>query len=613
MAPAFLLLMCVSLVGSATLPQQVDMCAQSQMSNLTAVGDSALVATSSTLAGSNCTIRVPGVLGASLAVEWKSFLLSPDNYVTVLQDDGAVLLAAATGTTAPPPVASAASRGVTIIYDARVSDPHDSGAGDGVVALVTAQAPAGSGDAVVACAAATSCGECLDVTGCAWCADNSSSMGAASGSACQWTGVSAMLDLDGSVTFSTVAAPAAACAVNSSVTAAAVCATLTDAASNILRSSGGDLTASAPFGLGAAFSQLYVTGDGSRLYPLLAVIVGFHLVSLLLLVMVISKVRFSSRTGVRVSVVTELAGFFLCICRLLELWAQLILENIALTHVSGLSAFINAPISLVQVLITVATAASTAQFSLLAILAYMAHVIPLNAKHGFCALTLLFGPLVILESFVSVISYTERGRLIALMQLGPDSFGNSLKALQGVPSFFPPVLADTCELPDSQLTLSGARMPAVNPQFVPLFYLIGAGTQALAAVVSSSATCSTLRASNAEMATVRSALTWNAVGVAVTMFSLPVEAAAVWTALCAPVPQKLFDLKFFALTIVPAAMQIAGLSIVFVSALAQLRSETKGTVAPAPAAADAAFKTPVKEKQKESASDQNAHLRVRSP
>ena len=578
------------------------------MSTLTAKGDSALVATSSILGGSNCSLHFNGVLGASLAVEWKSFLISPDNSVAVVQDDGAVLLAAATGTTAPPPVASASSLGLTIVYDARVSDPHDSAAGDGVLALVTVQTPSDSGNANVACAAATSCVKCLDVIGCAWCSDNSSSVGANSDGACQWTGVSASLNLDGSVMLSTVAAPEAVCAVNSSITVSTMCEALSEATN---WASGGYLTASASFGLGAAYTTLNVMGDGSRLYPLLAVIVGFHFVSLLLFVMIVTKVRFSSRTGVRVSVVTELAGFSLCICKLLELWALFILENIALTYVSGLAAFINAPITLVQVLITLATAASTAQYLLLAILGYMAHVIPLNAKHGFCALTLLFGPLVLLESFVSAVSFSERAHLIALMHLGPDTFDNSAAALRSASPLFPLVLADTCELSDWRLTLSGASVSAVNSQFMPLFYLIGAGAQALAAIFSTSATCSTLRASNAEMAKTRAAAKWNAVGVTVTMLSLPVEAAAVWTALCAPVPQKLFDLKFFALTIVPAAMQIAGLSIVIVSALTQLRSESKGTIAPAPTE-DPAFKTPSKEK-KQSASDQNAHLRVRAP
>lgn len=145
-------------------------------------GQTATLYTSRAAPG-NYTIAFASIPNTFFTIEWARFCIAPANRVHVVQSTEEVLLASAAGCAAPPTITTDSGSGFLVTYWVRAVDAHDARFGavpDGVVGAVTATAVSAPTALVAPCARATSCGACLGVPGCAWCADF--------GGVCSWSG-----------------------------------------------------------------------------------------------------------------------------------------------------------------------------------------------------------------------------------------------------------------------------------------------------------------------------------------------------------------------------------------------------------------------------------------
>jgi len=575
--------------------------------NVSAAG-TLVVSTAAAPPGTVCALTFAPPPGASLAVAFPALLLAPQNYVTVFDAAGATLVLAAAGAGAPPPVVATAGAAVTIAYTVTtVADPHDD-AGDGATALVSAVRGRA---ALPACEFAPACGPCVALPGCAWCVNETAAAagGAAPGAAggCHWTGLEGALAADASLSWLALAAPSGLCAANSSVVRSAACADVVNATAAARTAALNATPAAAAL---AALAGLNVAGAPARFY-IFAVLLGVYaLLTVLATALLFAHARHARRVN---KPAAALVGNMLraaVVAKLLELAALAALEIFAVGPATGAPPPLPVPLAAVAPLRTLAVAAGALFVALVPGVLYSAHVLPLEGKHAACAFALLAAPLALLGAGAAAAHALWHFSVVAIYNFGAGSPAATAAAVAAVGAaggagglaLAPPLLAHVCFVPGAAVDASGGAAPALVPQFLPVFYLAGAGLQVLAAAAALVALAGNLAALDAAAAARLPVAAQRArgAGAALLYLGAPLEALAAFAGLCIPLPAGTPAgvralLSFFVLTAVPAAVGAAGAVVVLAADWAILNAESgkvrpeeaAGKDAPSPGARDA--------------------------
>ena len=575
-----------SSVTSSTPTLSKYLCLNSTESEATLLSltDTVSIYTTPTDKSKQCSLRFSAPTGMSLSLEWTDFSISSLNYVQVREDGGGgrVLVAAASGGASPPPVVSMQDVGLRLLYNSSVLDPHLPEAGDGAIAKMCVVP--GRKASQPACELAVSCGDCLSVVGCNWCANASTILwdatvadeGGAIG-ACHWTGFTAQVLADGSVATQAALSPAWLCNVTSFLSSDE-CPEVIETMARLNANKTEEET------YRAESEALSIDGSTERTYfnavlvlALLVLLVSFTVV-LWLKHLLFHSEHISNGPAVPtlVSHMARLAILFKLleiVCNsMLEMWLMGYLRKT--TH-DGPAPYLDVTNSAVPRLIEAHFACEVIFFVLVPGLLYTSHVLPVLGKQVLCAMTILCGPLMMLGVFTVITHATSHWSLMAAYNFGAGTPADTLEAIKAAtPPMMrligAPLLVHVCTVSGSTLDSSGAQVNGTLPQFLPLLFFGCAAICILTSVVSLTALYSNVDAFDRAVGSTSFPFTsWKIrmVG-AVTMFcGAPFELVGVYAGLCMPLPaftprSVKMNLAWFVLVGIPTGVVILGATIV---------------------------------------------------